>query len=157
MSNRIVPVTGWLLSKAPVIVSLLGRNAVGNYEINGDNRTGAGAFELVIQEGIEVYRVTRKFTEVKMEDELFFTHEQGKTGNPAYFSLVNNAHVALDRDRRITLLACPWYSWNDSSKLFDRLQNTCGRVLFKGVENMQTIHPFSLARNKIWRQIDYSG
>jgi len=147
--SKIVPATGWLLKNAPRTVKLLERDSSGRYILGEENRIGLEKLELTAPETVEVYRVAREFREVKVESELFFVHEKGKEGNPAYLSLINRETISAAGEKEIDLLSCPWYNWGDSSILFNRLQNTCGRLLFKNersqqeLYNMPRAHPLS--------------
>src|SRR3989344_5913221 len=132
MGNRVIPATGYILRLTinKMIVNLLERQADGKYWVD-ENRFGAEKLVLEVPKGIEVYRVHRKFTEVKMNNELFFTHNCGELGNPAYLSVLER-DFAIQKEGKVNLLECQWYGWDASSELLERL-NRAGRGLFGGL------------------------
>lgn len=140
MANEVIPVTGYLLGLNfnKRVVCLLERNSEGGYLIES-NRIGTDRLVLAVPQGIDVYRVHREFTEIKLERELFFTHESGKLGNPAYLSVIGK-DLARQSEEKIELFKCPWYSWNNSSTVLERLHYS-GRGLFGGIDKSEGSHP----------------
>jgi len=139
MAIRIPAVCKWLLENSLEAVRRLESETESIIRLGNSKRLGLENVRLLVPKGILVFQA---ITDIRNTGEFLFAVRDGADTSPAYLSIVRTQKEGLNYAiNACELLAYPWYSNLDSSKVLDRLARAKKQLYVSDLTPQRERHP----------------